>query len=51
MVGVKMREQDGVDVVAIDRELVHGNKRGGAAIDERIGIPPDEMKAGVESSA
>jgi hypothetical protein len=46
-----MGEQDGVDVIAVDRELVHANKRGGAAIDQRIGIPPEKVKAGIESSA
>src|SRR6516165_3370697 len=51
MVGMKMRDQDRVDVVAVDRKLVHGNKRSGAAIDQRIDVPPHEMKAGIESSA
>ena len=51
VIGVKVREEDDVDVVAIDRELVHRNERGRAAIDEGIDTPSDEMEAGIESSA
>jgi hypothetical protein len=48
---MKMRDQDGVDIVAVDRELVQGNERSGAAIDQRVDVAPDEMKAGIEPSA
>jgi hypothetical protein len=46
-----VRDEDGVDVVRIDRELVHGDKRGRAAIDQGVDPFADQMKARVGSSA
>ena len=51
VIGVKVRDEDGVDVVWIDRKLVHGDKRRRAAIDQGIDLFADEMKARVGSSA
>jgi hypothetical protein len=51
MIGVKVRQQDQTDRVAIDRELVHRNERSRAAINQRVDVPPDQMKARVESPA
>src|SRR5262245_8416074 len=48
---MKMREEDGIDVVAVDRKLVHRNERSRAAIDEYVDVASDEMKASVESSS
>ena len=51
MIGVKVRDEDGVDVVWIDRELVHGDKRRRAAIDQGVDLLADQMKARIGSSA
>jgi hypothetical protein len=48
---VEVREENEVDLVAIDRELVHRNQRTRAAIDQRIDISSDQMKARIETSA
>jgi hypothetical protein len=50
VIGMKMRDENDVDVVAVNRKLVHGDKRGRAAIDQRVDLVADEMEAGVESS-
>src|SRR5262249_17229884 len=51
MVGMKMRDQDRVDVVAVDREPVHANERSSAAIDQRVDVSPDKVKTSIEPSA
>ncbi len=51
VIGVKVRNEDGVDVIWTDRKLVHGNKRRRAAIDQCVDLIADEMKARVGSSA
>jgi hypothetical protein len=51
MVGMKMRDQDGVDRFGVDGQAVERNERGRAAIDQHIHIAPDQMKAGVEPPA
>jgi hypothetical protein len=40
-----------MDVVAIDRELVHADERRRAAIDQCIDPASDQMEAGIEASA
>src|SRR5262245_33416813 len=51
MVGVKMREQDQIDCIAIDAQPFHRDKRRGAAIDQQPGACACEVKTGVEASA
>jgi hypothetical protein len=51
MIGVKMRDEDDVDVIAIDRKLVHGNQRRRPAIDQCVDVRPYKVKAGIESPA
>ena len=51
VIAVKVREEDDVDLVAVDRELVHRNERGGAAIDQGVDAASDEMEAGIELPA
>ena len=48
---VKMGEEDDVDLVAIDREPVHRNERAGTAINQRVDISSEEMKARIKTSA
>ncbi len=51
VIGVEMRDEDRIDGVAVDRKLVHRDQRRRAAIDQRVDLPADQMKAGVESPA
>jgi hypothetical protein len=51
MVGVKMGDENGGNGIAVDRQLVHADQRGGAAVDQCIDVLADEMKAGVEPPA
>ena len=37
---VEMREENGVDVIAVDRKLVHRNEGSRAAVDEHVDIRP-----------
>src|SRR5262249_44087345 len=50
VVFMEMREENGVDVVAIDRKLVHCDERSRAAIDECVDVASNEMKASIEPS-
>ena len=47
---VEMREENGVDVIAVDRKLVHRNEGSRAAVDEHVNVASDEMKASAKSS-
>src|ERR1700722_9110242 len=49
VVGVKMRDENRLDSIAIDAKLVHCDKRRCAAIDQCVGIFADQMKTGIES--
>src|ERR1700723_2173074 len=51
MVGMKVAEEDRLDVVARDRKFVHGDERACTSIDENIGVAAGEVQAGIESSA
>src|SRR5262245_61294578 len=51
MVGVKMREQNQSDCVAIDAKPFQRDERRGAAIDQQPGAFTCEVKAGVEAAA
>ena len=50
VVGVKMRDENRLDGIAIDAKLVHCDKGRRAAIDQCVGIFADEMKAGIETT-
>jgi hypothetical protein len=51
MIAVEMRNQDQLDVVALDLEPLHCRQRRGAAVDQQIGALSGEMKAGVVAAA
>ena len=51
MVAMEMREQDELDGIAVDAALLERHQRGGAAIDQGIGVRAVEMEAGIEPSA
>ena len=46
-----MRDENGVDAGAVDRELVQRHEGGRAAIDVDIDAVADEMKAGIKAPA
>merc|ERR1712023_45567 len=50
VIGVKVRDHDCRDSVAVDIELLHRHERRGAAIDQQVRRFANEMKAGVEAS-
>jgi hypothetical protein len=47
VVALEMRDQDQVDIVAIDLEPVQGRQRGGPAIDQEIDLLPGDVEAGI----
>src|SRR3546814_20003286 len=51
MVAMQMGDQDRVDRIRIDAELLHGDQRGGAAVDEETGGRAGHHEAGIEAAA
>ncbi len=51
VIAVEVREEDAADVVALDPKLVHRNDRCRTTVDQNVEIAPDQMEAGIESSA
>src|SRR5262245_11828579 len=51
MIGVKMRQQNHINCIAVDSESLHRNKRRSAAIDQTSGSLCHNMKASVEAPA
>src|SRR3546814_2375928 len=51
MVAMQMGDQDRVDRIRIDAELLHGDQRGGAAVDEEAGGRARHHEAGIEAAA
>ena len=51
VIGMKMGEQNEIDRIAVDSEPVHGDQRGGAAIDQKICFFADHVKASIEPPA
>jgi hypothetical protein len=51
MIGMKVRNKNGRNGVAIDAKPVHGDKRGRPAIDQRVDVFPHQMEASIEPAA
>ena len=51
MVGVKMRNENRLNLVQEDSIGLEGNERGSAAVDKEVYAPTCHMEAGVEPSS
>ncbi|MGY3295093.1 hypothetical protein ACVW0I_000854 [Bradyrhizobium sp. LM6.11] len=51
MVAVEMRDQDEIDIVAVDLESLQRRQSRRAAIDQEVDLAPRDVEAGVEPAA